>query len=106
MFSPDGEWLAYTSNQSGTWETYVTPYPGPGPRHQISNGGRSRAPAWSPKGRELFYRTTPVRGGGPRTLRTLRTIMAVDIRTDPTFTCGPQKRRSRLAATEPRGKCS
>jgi Tol biopolymer transport system component len=53
-FSPDGRWLAYTSNQSGTEEVYVQPYPGPGPRVQVStNGGRS--PAWGRDGAEIYY---------------------------------------------------
>jgi Tol biopolymer transport system component len=53
-FSPDGRWLAYTSNQSGTEEVYVQPYPGPGPRVQVStNGGRS--PAWGRGGAEIYY---------------------------------------------------
>ena len=55
-FSPDGRWLAYASNQSGRMEVYVTPYPGPGPRHHISAEG-GRAPAWAPNGGRLFYRT-------------------------------------------------
>ena len=53
-FSPDGRWLAYVSGESGRSEVYVQPYPGPGPRRQVSiNGGT--APAWSRNGRELFY---------------------------------------------------
>ncbi len=38
-FSPDGRWLAYFSNESGQWEDYVVPYPGPGGKWQISSGG-------------------------------------------------------------------
>jgi serine/threonine-protein kinase len=53
-FSPDGKWLAYVSAESGRSEVYVEPYPGPGPRKQISDQGGS-APAWSRNGRELFY---------------------------------------------------
>jgi len=53
-FSPDGRWLAYGSDVSGRFEVYVQPYPGPGPRTQVSiEGGES--PAWHPNGRELFY---------------------------------------------------
>ncbi|MGH9788827.1 MAG: hypothetical protein ACRD4U_09025, partial [Candidatus Acidiferrales bacterium] len=54
-FSPDGRWLAYASNETGRWEIYVLPYPGPGPRVQISTEG-GLEPRWSPTGRELFYR--------------------------------------------------
>ena len=53
-FSPDGRWLAYESNESGTYEIYVRPFPGPGGRWQISTGG-GYAPQWTKDGRELFY---------------------------------------------------
>ncbi len=56
MFSPDGRWLAYVSDESGESEVYVTPFPGPGGRFRISTGGGD-FPLWSPDGRELFYRT-------------------------------------------------
>jgi Tol biopolymer transport system component len=54
-FSPDGRWLAYASDESGSWEIYVRPFPGPGGKWQISNGGGS-FPRWSPNRQELFYR--------------------------------------------------
>jgi serine/threonine-protein kinase len=54
MFSPDGNWLAYVSNESRTSEVYVRPYPGPGPRVKVS-AGRASNPAWHPSGKELFY---------------------------------------------------
>ena len=38
-FSPDGQWLAYVSDESGQDEVYVTPYPGPGGRQLVSLGG-------------------------------------------------------------------
>jgi Tol biopolymer transport system component/tRNA A-37 threonylcarbamoyl transferase component Bud32 len=55
-FSPDGRWLAYASAESGFPEVYVRPFPGPGGKWQISNGGGVR-PEWSRNGRELFYST-------------------------------------------------
>ena len=55
-FSPDGRWLAYGSSESGIYEVYVRPFPGPGGRWQISSGGGS-FPKWSRNGKELFYRT-------------------------------------------------
>jgi len=55
-FSPDGRWLAYASNDSGSQEVYVRPFPGPGGRWQISTGG-GVVPKWSRNGKELFYRT-------------------------------------------------
>jgi len=55
-FSPDGRWLAYSSNESGRVEVYVRPFPGPGGKWQISTGG-GFYPTWSRNGRELFYET-------------------------------------------------
>ena len=54
MFSPDGHWVAYVSNDSGKAEVYVVPFPGPGPRVQVSTGAGSQ-PRWRRDGRELFY---------------------------------------------------
>ena len=64
-FSPDGHWLAYMSDESGTNEIYVRPFPGPGGRWQISAGGGA-SPAWLRTGRELLFQ-------GPD-----RRVMAVD----------------------------
>jgi eukaryotic-like serine/threonine-protein kinase len=57
-FSPDGRFVAYVSNESGEYETYVTPFPGPGPRWKVSTGG-GVAPVWSGRGDRLFYRWGP-----------------------------------------------
>jgi len=54
-FSPDGKWLAYSSNESGRPEVYVIPYPGPGPRQQVSTDGGTD-PVWRRKGGEMYYR--------------------------------------------------
>ena len=53
-FSPDGRWLAYTSNDSGRSEIYVQRYPGPGHRLRVSTQG-GNSPAWRGDGRELYY---------------------------------------------------
>ena len=74
VFSPDGHWLAYTSNESGRSEVYVQPYPGPGGKWQISNEGGNE-PLWAKNGRELFYRD------GDK-------MMAVPVTTQPTFRAG------------------
>jgi len=53
-FSPDGRWLVYNSDESGTMEVYVTQFPGPSGKWQVStNGGRE--PKWSADGSEIFY---------------------------------------------------
>ena len=77
MFSPDGRWLAYSSNESGRNEVYVQPFPGPGGKWLISAEG-GREPAWARNGRELFYRNG-------------NKMMAVDITTEPTFRAGTRR---------------
>ena len=54
VFSPDGRWIAYFSDVSGVTEVYVQPYPGAGPRIQVSVD-RGTYPKWNPNGREIFY---------------------------------------------------
>jgi len=70
-FSPDGKWIAYTSNESGRDEVYVRPYPGPGGKNPVSTDGGG-GPLWSKDGKELFY----ARGDA---------MMAVEVNTDPAF---------------------
>jgi Tol biopolymer transport system component len=53
-FSPDGRWLAYMSNQTGRFEVYVRPFPGPGGIWQVSTQS-GRYPVWSRVRRELFF---------------------------------------------------
>jgi len=54
VFSPDGRWLAYTSNESGRSEVFVRSFPGPGAQWQVSASGGS-VPTWSRRRNELFY---------------------------------------------------
>jgi serine/threonine protein kinase/WD40 repeat protein len=54
-FSPDGRWIAYSSSESGKPEIYVQPFPGLGPKIQISNAGGTD-PVWRRMGGELYYR--------------------------------------------------
>jgi serine/threonine-protein kinase len=54
VFSPDGRWLAYWSDESGRSEVYVRPFPGPGAKRLISTNGGTY-PTWSSNGKELFY---------------------------------------------------
>jgi len=56
VFSPDGHWLAYSSNESGAEELYVRAFPGQGGKLQISTGGGSY-PIWSRKERKLYFLT-------------------------------------------------
>ena len=54
QFSPDGKWVAYESNESGRFEIYVQPFPGPGGKFQISANGGAQ-PRWNKNGKEIFY---------------------------------------------------
>ena len=74
VFSPDGRWLAYVSNETGRYEVYVQPFPGPGGKSQISTEGGSE-PVWNRNGRELFYRNGDA-------------MMVVDIASQPAFVAG------------------
>jgi serine/threonine-protein kinase len=74
QFSPDGGWLAYASDESGHWEIYVRPYPGPGGKLPISTEG-GKEPLWNRNAKELFYRN------GDK-------MMAVGVTMQPTFSAG------------------
>jgi serine/threonine-protein kinase len=54
VVSPDGRWLAYESNSSGSLEVYVRPFPNDGSHVQVSTAGGTR-PLWAANGKELFY---------------------------------------------------
>jgi serine/threonine protein kinase/Tol biopolymer transport system component len=52
--SPDGRWMAYTSNESGQFEVYVSPFPGLGDKWRISTDGGGW-PRWRRDAKEVFY---------------------------------------------------
>jgi Tol biopolymer transport system component len=54
VFSPDGRWVAYTSDESGRNEVHVAAFPDASRRYRVTSGGGSH-PRWSRDGRELFY---------------------------------------------------
>ena len=53
-FSPDGQWVAYTTTQDGPYEVYVRKFPEGSPFHKVSRAG-GNSPRWRADGRELFY---------------------------------------------------
>ncbi|MEE8411488.1 MAG: protein kinase [Acidobacteriota bacterium] len=53
--SPNGRWMAYTSDESGGFQIYIRTFPGPGGKWQVSTAG-GVSPRWSPDGTELFFR--------------------------------------------------
>ena len=73
-FSPDGRWMAYTSDESNRQEVYVRPFPGPGMKQQVSIEGGSE-PLWARNGKQLFYRRQDQ-------------VWVVDVRTDGGLTTG------------------
>ena len=73
--SPDGRWMAYSSDESGRHEIYVRPFPDiDAGRWQVSTGGGVQ-PLWARNGRELFYRDGDA-------------LIVVSIQTDSSFTQG------------------
>ena len=74
-FSPDGKWVAYSSNESGRWEIYVTSFPEAHGKWQVSNTGGDQ-PRWRGDGKELFYLSTDSK------------IMAVPVKTGSNFDAG------------------
>jgi Tol biopolymer transport system component len=77
-FSPDGNYVAYVSNESGHDEVYIKPFPGGEGKWQVSVGGGA-VPRWSRRSNELFF----IVGND---------LMAVPVRTQPSLTLGqPQK---------------
>jgi serine/threonine protein kinase len=72
QFSPDGNWMAYQSDETGRYEIYVQHIPPNGTKFQISaTGGAS--PRWRRDGKELFYLAP-----GPK-------LMALSVKTGPVF---------------------
>ena len=77
-FSPDGRWLAYVSDESGTLEVYASPLDG-SIKHRISTAGGIH-PRWHNRGRELLYL-------GPD-----NALMAVTVEPGPPFKASPPER--------------
>ena len=64
MFSPDGRWISYLSDESGRTELYAVPFPGPGEKRLISSGGveiNFSNGLWSPDGSRILYLQSPDR---------------------------------------------
>ncbi|HEU5163821.1 MAG TPA: hypothetical protein VFV54_11780, partial [Thermoanaerobaculia bacterium] len=107
--SPDGKWIAYTSNESGKHEVFLQAFPGPGGKTQVSVGGGNAA-EWSHSGREIFYisgenlmvasvETTPrLRVSRPR--RVFEKEMP-GYRLDKGFEISPDDRRLLLVKSDP-----
>jgi Tol biopolymer transport system component len=97
--SRDGRWLAYSSDETGTFEIYVSSFPELGEKHPITISGGSGA-QWSRDGRELLIYT-----GGLMTA-SIGAILSMEVETTPTFKAGtprvlftPQQDIAGIAAT-------
>jgi dipeptidyl aminopeptidase/acylaminoacyl peptidase len=77
-FSPDGRWIAYTSDETGHFEVYVQAFPASGTKAQVSTGGGIE-PRWRRDGKELVFATLD------------RRMMAVEVKSGPVFEAGPPK---------------
>jgi Tol biopolymer transport system component len=77
-FSPDGRWVAYESNESGRSEVYVSPFPGPGGKWQVSTAGGIE-PRWRHDGKEIFFLAAAANSGYGRDAGKL---MAAAVRAD------------------------
>jgi eukaryotic-like serine/threonine-protein kinase len=75
VFSPDGRYIAYRSNESGRPEVYVQTFPNPTGKWQVSISGAGD-PHWRADGKELFFRSNDQK------------LMAVDIQTQGAFQAG------------------
>jgi dipeptidyl aminopeptidase/acylaminoacyl peptidase len=75
QFSPDGRFVAYGSDQSGTWEIYVQPFPNASEGKWMVSSGGAVEPRWSRDGKELFYFSG-------------QTLMTVPVSMRPTFSHG------------------
>jgi serine/threonine-protein kinase len=71
VFSPDGLWIAYISDESGEFDVYIQPSNGAGQRRKLSTQGGTE-PIWHPKGGELFF----FKG---------KTVFSVSVKTFPEF---------------------
>ena len=75
QFSPDGRWMAYASNETGTTEIFVSPFPNANGKWQVSSAG-GQEPRWRKDGKELFYVSADGR------------MMTVEVTTDAGFKAG------------------
>jgi serine/threonine-protein kinase len=84
VFSPDGRYVAYLSNETGRSEAYIVPFPGPGPKRPLSAGGAGDL-VWGQSG-EVFYRRSSDNA-----------LMTVPITTSPVLSVGQARPLFHLA---------
>jgi Tol biopolymer transport system component len=77
-FSPDGQWIAYSSNEESNFSVYVQPYPPTGAKYKISTKGGGDSPLWSHDGKQLVFASAAA-------------LKFVDVQTKPAFTVSEPK---------------
>jgi Tol biopolymer transport system component len=77
QISPDGRWMAYTTDESGRNEVYLRPFPGPDRRWPVSTAGGLH-PLWSRDGRRIFFRSG-------------QQLLAVDVTLTPEVSLSPPR---------------
>jgi serine/threonine protein kinase len=75
-FSPDGRYVAYGDDRTGTFDVYVQPFPDASTGKWMVSSGGGTEPRWSRDGKELFYLAG-------------QTLMSVPVTLTPTFSLGP-----------------
>ena len=79
-FSPDGRWIAYSSNEEGAFSVYVQPFPATGAKYKISAKEFADSPLWTPDGKQIVFASA-----NPSHL------MSVDVQTTPSFASSKPK---------------
>ncbi|HTS06541.1 MAG TPA: hypothetical protein VMP68_13230 [Candidatus Eisenbacteria bacterium] len=74
QFSPDGDWVACASDESGHWEVYVAPFPGTGAKWQVSNGD-GLEPLWRGTARPSILRSRGIAESSRRMLTAMDRVL-------------------------------
>jgi len=88
QFSPDGRWVAYSTNETGNWEVYASPFPIANSKWQVSREG-GEEPRWRRDGKELFYLSADGK------------LMAVTVKPGTNFETGPAATLFQTHARQP-----
>ncbi len=84
--SPDGRWIAYSSDEAGRFEEFVQSFPLPGAKYQVTSGGATNFNVrWTKNGKELMF----LGGDG-------LTVLAVDVTTGTSFRAGAPRELFKL----------
>src|SRR5215472_9594336 len=74
-FSPDGNWIAFSSNREGNYDVYVIPAAGGKPRQLTYHSADDNVVGWSPDGKKILFQSSRARGAFP----TVATLFEVSV---------------------------